>query len=484
MAQGMRSGVAWNLAGQVFTSTIGFLAVPIFLALVGEARMGVANLAGSMLFYLLFMDLGLGQALIQVLSTKIAAGESAQGEGILRASVRIVGGLSVVGALGVCALSIPLAYQWLKVPPELRLEAALAFSISGLSIPVVLVTNLFRATLIAGGRFRELNLQRMLAHGLHWGALLLGSWASHRIDVALGLTLVSNLAMMIWSWRIATEVLPERGPDLGLAKLRPILTMSGWMMVSSLVTPFLTQAERWVIGLKVGVEALAWYSTPVELAQKIFIAQGALMGVVLPNLARARVGDPAGASRLYLRFLWLQLGIFAPLCAIGALVAPEFLGAWLGENFRQFGSDPMKIACAGVVLNLMGSAGYTLAVAAGRTDLAGKIHLSQVVPYLLLVWFVVPRWGIVGAAWIWTFRIAIDAGLFLFLTRTLLDDTAGRGWVLAAWIMAIATSAAVAAQVFAEGLLQRLSLMLPILAMAGVATLLSRRFAGKRPEAS
>jgi O-antigen/teichoic acid export membrane protein len=472
----MRSGVAWNLAGQFFTSGLGFLAVPVFVRLLGEERIGISNLAGSILFYLMFMDLGLGQALVQVISSRLASGEPEQAKGILVSSIRVVGGLSVFGGLVVCALAVPLAYHWVKVPPALRFEAAWAFVFSGVGIPLVLVTNLFRATLIAGGRFRELNLQRMLAHGLHWSCLLVGAWATRRIDVALGLTLLANGGMLLWSWRIASEVLPCQTRKLSLTELRPVLSMSGWMMVSSLVTPFLTQAERWVIGLKVGVADLAWYSTPVELAQKVFIAQGALIGVVLPNLARLRVVDPGRSGSVYLRFLFLQLALFAPLCALGALVAPEFLGLWLGGNFQTFGADPMRIACAGVVLNLMGSAGYTLAISEGRSGLAGKIHLAQVVPYLLLVWWVVPVWGIKGAAWLWALRVGVDAALFLFLTRPMLDDPRHRREVALAWGMAVGLAAVVAFQVGAETWLRRLGLLVPALVLAALAWLWSRRF--------
>ncbi len=473
----MRSGVVWNLAGQFFTSGLGFLAVPVFVRLLGDERIGISNLAGSILFYLMFMDLGLGQALVQVISTRLASGDQERAKSILTASIRVVGGLSAVGALVVCALAVPLAYEWVKVPVPLRAEAAWAFAFSGLGIPVVLVTNLFRATLIAGGRFRELNLQRMLAHVLHWGCLLAGAWLTRRVDVALGLTLFANCAMMLWSWKIASEVLPGTSKPLPMAELRPVLSMSGWMMVSSLVTPFLTQAERWVIGFKVGVADLAWYSTPVELAQKVFIAQGALMGVVLPNLARLRVLEPRRSGSLYLRFLFLQLALFAPMCAFGALVAPEFLGTWLGDNFRIHGADPMRIACAGVVLNLMGSAGYTLAISEGRSALAGKIHLAQVVPYLLLVWWVVPQWGIQGAAWLWALRVGCDAALFLLLTRPMLEDPGHRGAVLFAGAAALLLSATVAFQTGIASWAVRLGWFAPAIGIALLAWGISRRFA-------
>jgi len=466
----MRSGVAWNLAGQVFTSGLGFLAVPVFLRLLGEERIGIANLATSIPFYLLFMDLGLGQALVQVVSSRLARGEAAQAKGILRSSIRVVGGLSLLGTLVVVLLAVPLAYWWLKVPPGLRQEAAWTFVVSGFGVPLVLVTNLFRSTLIAGGRFRELNLQRMLAHGLHWSSLLLGAWAFRRVDAAMACTLVVGAAMLVWAWRVAESVLPGKSGQGTFAELRPVLSMSGWMMISSLVTPLLVQWERWMIGIRLGVAPLAWYSTPVELAQKVFVVQGALMGVVLPNLARLLATERERSGGLYLRFLFLQLALFGPLCAAGAFVAPEFLGLWLGDNFRLHGSVPMQIACAGVVLNLMGSAGYTLAIADGRAGLAGRIHLFQVLPYVALVWWVVPRWGIQGAAWIWAARVGVDAALFLFLSRGILSDSAQRRTVGLSWGLALLLAASVVLQAGLTSMAGRLLGLLPVFAVSGLAS--------------
>ncbi|AFM64004.1 teichoic acid transporter [Pseudomonas aeruginosa] len=43
------------------------------------------------------------------------------------------------------------------------------------------------------------------------------------------------------------------------------------------------------------------------------------------------------------------------------------------------------------------------------------VHLLEVLPYLMLMYFSVQQWGVVGAASIWSLRMAVDCILMAYL---------------------------------------------------------------------
>jgi O-antigen/teichoic acid export membrane protein len=61
-------------------------------------------------------------------------------------------------------------------------------------------------------------------------------------------------------------------------------------------------------------------------------------------------------------------------------------------------------------------------LAAHRPDLTAKIHLVEVPFYCLFLWWILPRYGVEGAAVAWTLRISSDMAAFFFLGWRLLPQ--------------------------------------------------------------
>jgi O-antigen/teichoic acid export membrane protein len=53
----------------------------------------------------------------------------------------------------------------------------------------------------------------------------------------------------------------------------------------------------------------------------------------------------------------------------------------------------------------------------GRPDITAKFHLLELPAYLLLLWYAVQAWGVVGAAVAWTARVGADLLLLSFYVR-------------------------------------------------------------------
>jgi O-antigen/teichoic acid export membrane protein len=62
---------------------------------------------------------------------------------------------------------------------------------------------------------------------------------------------------------------------------------------------------------------------------------------------------------------------------------------------------------------------FTLLMAAGRSHLIAKIYWAELLPYLLLVWMLVSRFGAGGAAAAWSLRIVADCLILLNAARWL-----------------------------------------------------------------
>ena len=77
----------------------------------------------------------------------------------------------------------------------------------------------------------------------------------------------------------------------------------------------------------------------------------------------------------------------------------------------------LQILAAGVLVNSLALIPFTYIQGVGRPDVTAKFHLVEAPFYLLLLWFGVQHFGIVGAATAWTIRVSVDGILLMLYVR-------------------------------------------------------------------
>ena len=83
-----------------------------------------------------------------------------------------------------------------------------------------------------------------------------------------------------------------------------------------------------------------------------------------------------------------------------------------------------------------------------RPDLPAKFHLVEFPIFLALAWLLMPRWGVAGAAAVWTIRVGVDTSLLLTAVHRTAQRSAmpsRRPWQRAIPLLAIAGGVVAAA---------------------------------------
>jgi O-antigen/teichoic acid export membrane protein len=390
----------------------------------GVERFGILTLAWTIVGYVSLFDLGLGRALTKLLAERTARGADRDAPELVFTALALLSVLGIAGAALTAALTPWLAERALRVPPSLVPEARNALYLLALSIPVVIVTAALRGVLEAQQRFGAATAIRIPLGVFNFAGPAVALVFTRRLDVVVGLLVAARFAAAWAHWRLCLSGLPGlRGtPRVARAHVRPLLALGGWMTVSNVVSPLMVYLDRFVIGAVVSMSAVAYYVTPYELVTKLWLVPGALAGVLFPAFTAALASDRARADLLLERGLrYVLLATFPVTLAIVAL-APEALALWLGDDFARHASPVAQWLAAGVFVNGMAHLPFAFVQSAGRPDLTAKLHLLELPPYLVLLAWSVPRYGIVAAAVTWTARVAVDTAALFLLGRTFLAD--------------------------------------------------------------
>jgi O-antigen/teichoic acid export membrane protein len=406
-----KGSLFWNFAGVALPALASLLAIPTIVGLLGKDRFGLLTLSWLLVSYFSLFDLGLTRALTRFASKSIGAGRTEEIPGLFATAWAMMSRLSILGAAIAAAVSVYIVCEWLKVPAPLRTEALWSFWIMSASLPFLISTGVWRALLEAQGRFDLANKLQIPVGVLSAIAPI----AALKIDDSLVMVAALLAAIRVAAWAAHRQMLHRVMPALALATpnnaawRRDLLKFGGWMTVSNALGPIMVYLDRFLIGGALSLSAIAYYTTSYELVTRAWLLVGAVMGVLLPAITASLAVDVARARHSYGQAL---LGVFAMVLAplsVLSIFATEVLGVWLGADFAANGASVLRILAAGVLVNCMAQVSLTVVHAGGRSDWIAKLHLMEIVPYVLLLWWLVNSLGIVGVALAWTIRAASDA---------------------------------------------------------------------------
>jgi O-antigen/teichoic acid export membrane protein len=396
----------YNLAGTAIPSLLALVTVPAYLRLIGPERYGVLAIAWLILGYFGVFDLGLGKATSQRIAVLRDADAAARGRAFSTALVANV----LVGLVG-AALLWPAAWVMfaheLRATAALRAEALAALPILAACVPVATTLGVVSGALMAREKFALVNRLSVTSTTLFQLVPLLVAWR-HGPDLT-GLLIASVGARLVGLALFARACAREFGGGwlvrFDRRELAPLLRFGGWVTVTAVFGPLLVVTDRFAIGAWLGAYAVTVYMIPTQLTSRILTVSAALCTALFPRLAVARGEEAAQLAR---DGVAVQFALLTPIVAAAWILMKPGLVLWVGARLGADAAPIGRVLMLTAWLQVFGSIAYTRLEASGRPDLVSKVLLTELPFYLLALWFGLTRGGVLGAAWVYCGRMAVD----------------------------------------------------------------------------
>ena len=428
---GVGSGVSlarnsvYNLLGQGVPLVAALVAIPRLIRGLGTDRFGVLTIAWMVIGYFSLFDFGLGRALTQVVAERIGTVRNAVAPVLVGPALMLMFVLGLVGTLVTSLIAPWLVNSVLKIPTSLRGETLVAFYLLAAAIPTVVVTAGLAGLLSAFERFGVINAIRA-ALGIFTFVAPLGVLPfSQSLIWVTGVLVVGRISACVAYFWAGWDLIPRAPPGVRhyYNEVRPLFRFGAWMTVSNLIGPLLLYLDRFIIGAVVSVAAVAYYATPYEMATKLLVVPGAVIAVLFPAFAASYRQDQARLVHLYVRGTKYIALLLFPVLLLMVGFAHEGLRWWLGDEFARISTPVLQVLAIGVFINSLAQVVFTLVQGIGRPDLTAKLHLMESVVYIPLLWWAIHRFGIVGAATVWTARVALDGALLSWVSSRFLGES-------------------------------------------------------------
>lgn len=414
-----------NIGGDAAPFLIAIVAIPLLIRGVGAEGYGVFTLVMLAVGYFGIFSLGLGPAATKFLSEAVASGNDADIPGLFWTSFYLMFGFGVCGAILAAALSPYLVTHVLTLEPALQRESLHAFYLLALSLPFVISGGTFGGTLSALQRFDLFNAFRVPTGVLYYLAPLMVLPFSHSIGLIVAAIVIVRLISWTISLTLCLYILPPLRHELAPRRtmVLPLLGFGGWVTVSGVLIPILEYADRLIIGSMLSVAAVAYYAVPYQVTNKLRVIPSAISSVVFPALSGTFSADPERTVVLFERATrYTLLALFPPVLIVVTL-APEALALWVGPSFARHSAAVMRWLTFAMFINAIAYTPYNLVQAADRPDLLAKVHALAAPTYLLmLVWWMLPTYGVAGAAVAYAIRTTGEMVVFFAVARRLMPS--------------------------------------------------------------
>ncbi|MFK0376746.1 flippase [Pandoraea sp. NPDC090278] len=412
----------WNLAGLGGPLLVAAVTVPYLLRHLGVEAFGILTLIWTLIGYFSLFDLGLGRAITQKVSSILNSERKHEVSPIIQSGLIVTGAAGMFGMLVLAVLAHILANKWLNVSGPLIDETFWSLIISAIGIPITTLTIGFRGVLEAFENFKISSTFRIILGILNFAApaVVVACIGNSLIWISLSL-IVTRLLVAAIHWQYVSKTYDVRLTRAGVqwSYVKELISFGGWTTASNVIGPLLVSADRFFISSVLGATAVAYYTVPFEIANRMLIIPVALTGALFPRLASVIGSQHHEAESSYKGSVKLILYIMLPICLAAAALSKPLLSLWLGAKFAEQSWMVASILFMGIFFNSLASVPFTYIQAAGKSRTTAFIHIFETIVYVPTLLLILHTVGIVGAAIAWSGRALFDLLILLYLRREL-----------------------------------------------------------------
>ena len=395
---------AYNLIGAVSPLAMSLVTVPIYLRTIGLDRYGMLTICWLLIGYLGLFDFGIGRATAQRLA-KLGNGSREERSDAFWLGLSISGAFAV-GAILIAIVIVPVLLDFIDVRSAvLRREVLSTVPMIVFAVPIAIIQSVLRGALEGRREFLIVNVAiTVAAIGTAamplFAAMLWGPQLQHLVAASLAPRLCLLMALGAACWLKIPVGNYHRPPK---KEIKSAVQFGAWLTVTNITGPLMVAIDRFFIGASLGPAAVAIYVIPLNVVSQLAVVPAALGNAMFPSLTVSSRSDELNRRALFgVSFL---VSILSSLAIV--LVGP-FFELWIGGTTAKQSTNVALVLVAGAWANAMAQIPHVSLQAAGRTDVAAKVHLAEFAPYLLLLWFALAHFGIIGAAAAWSIRCVVD----------------------------------------------------------------------------
>lgn len=437
LTQGLPRNTILNLIGWAWPIGLAIVSVPYIVTRLGNDAYGIFSIVSLVAGYLGLLEAPVAMGAVRFMAEAYAREDWSELRQAAFGGLVVSGVLSALGGVIMFAAAGWLATRVFAVPPALAGTAVTAFRLAALGFVQNGLTRALEDVPAAMRRYDILNAAKLVLGTLSTLAIVLALWRGWGlVGAVVGQALASALALALFAiiaWLLLRKF-PGAWPKLHVNRtfLRRLAPFSFLLFAGQMTSQIGLQIDRTMVGMLLGTSALAYYTVPTKITDRIPGMMYVFCTALYPLSAEAAATGKVGELRvLYNEVIRILLLLSALIATLLIALSKQLLTLWIGPEFMANSWLVLALLAASVVWRSSGSVAYQVCTGMGRADiyLVGSIvtAVCLIVPVAVLA----PRWGAPGVALAVFIGLSISNLLYDWYTRRkVLGSKSLREWLV------------------------------------------------------
>ena len=410
----LAKNTTYNLIGAIVPLALALITIPIYLNLIGTERYGALAIVWLILGYFGLFDLGLGRATAQRIAA-LKSGTAQERSDVFWTAVAVNIGMGIVGGIILYFAAQYFFTQVFKIDESLRPEIVAAVPFVAAAVPIATLTGVASGALQGREKFLEVNMVTVVGTSMFqlFPLAVAFSFGPELKWLILAAVIARIAGLLIFLARVHKNLLAGQAPRFDRDQWLGLLKYGGWISVTAAIGPLLVVSDRFVIGAVLSAAAVAIYTVPFEIAQRISLLPRSLGMALFPRMASS---DLEEGKRTAERAIFILVLVMTPPILFAMLILQPFLELWVGEEIARQAAPVGWILIAGYWVNAFAIVPYGRLQAIGRPDIVSLALLAQLPIYIGAMVLALQEFGLIGAAAVFSIRCLVDYLLLSWLS--------------------------------------------------------------------
>lgn len=402
----------YNLGGFIIPTIVAIPSLGVLARTLGTESFGLFTLAFAVVGYASIFDAGLTRAVIREIS--IFRDDKTERNNIISTATISVALLGILAAV-IIYFSVHKIGVFLNVSVQLTDDFEKSFKVLSLAVPIFLVNQIWLASLEGMERFGNINIQRTISSSCLAIIPAFFAYYYHSLYYAMLGLVIGRIISLAISFLFSREIILTAGWSFKFQTLKRLIMFGGWITVSNIISPVMVYFDRFVISHVLGANKVAFYTAPSEAVARLLNIPAALSRALFPKLSSSTlVTDKNKLERLsYI----LMLIACLPILLVGMVFANKIMVIWMGPDYAGEPAMILRILLVGFIFNALAQIPFSKIQAAGYAKITATLHMFELLPYLLALYYLTIHFSLIGTALAWSLRVSLDFIALYILSR-------------------------------------------------------------------
>jgi O-antigen/teichoic acid export membrane protein len=388
----------FNLVGRVWPLLLGLITTPYVINELGLEPYGVLSLVGTVLGYLVLLDLGLNTSLIKYLAQYYAVRDFETIKDYLGTSFVVYTIIGLIGCLIIIGLTNFLVGSLLKISPDLQPLARFAFHVAAISFFIGLISSIFQAVLVGFQRYDLSNSIDLLINTARSIGTVLILWQGLWFREIILFHLVVSLIGLGITFLLSSQLLPGFRLAFVPNIARTLMGFGAMTLISRISGLLLFQFNRLYIGFALGAVIVTYYAVADTLGRQMHGFSQSMTLAVFPLTSELKMTDRLQTLRyLYLRGMKWSIIIATAMTAVVGALSFKLLYYWLGPDFAQVSTSLLQLLLITYCAAAFTTVSYFIVDGVGLPHYNAFFALMTAIINVVGCIILVPKLGLLGA---------------------------------------------------------------------------------------